>query len=188
MTGCGGPAVDARRLDPVYDKKTGKLELLKYDSKGDGYFDTFSYMDGNRIVRIEIDSNRDGAIDRWEYYGEDGKLTRIGISRGGDGVADVWSYPRADGSIERTEISTRHDGKITRTEYFEGKALVRAEEDTDEDGRIDKWETYEGDRLSVVSFDTLHRGVPDRRMVYGPDGTARMQVDPAGDGRFRSAP
>jgi hypothetical protein len=175
-----------KRLQPVYDK-SGKLQVLKYDSKSDGYFDTFSYMDGNRIVRVEIDTDHDGTIDRWEYYGADQKLEKIGASRAGDGVQDAWSYPRPDGSIARTEWSTRRDGRVSRTEYFEGKLLVRAEEDTDADGKIDKWETYEGERLSTVAFDTMHRGVPDRRLSYGADGTVRLETDPAGDGHFRVA-
>ena len=48
-----------------YDKVTGKLSLLKYDSDGNGKVDTWSYMDGPRVVRIEIDKNEDGKIDYW---------------------------------------------------------------------------------------------------------------------------
>ena len=55
------------------------------------------------------------------------------------------------------------------------------------DGKIDKWETYDGDHLASVAFDTLHRGTPDRRLKYGIDGTARLEVDPAGDGHFKAA-
>ncbi len=60
--------------------------------------------------------------------------------------------------------------------------LVRAEEDTDGDGALDKWETYEQSRLASVSFDTTHhRGAPDRRLIYGADGSARVEVDWAGE-------
>ena len=61
---------------------------------------------------------------------------------------------------------------------------MAAEEDSDEDGKIDKWETYDGDRLASVAFDTQHRGTADRRLIYGADGTARLEVDLAGDGHF----
>ena len=33
-------------------------------------------MDGSRVVRIEIDQNEDGRIDRWEYYDADQKLSK----------------------------------------------------------------------------------------------------------------
>ena len=33
-------------------------------------------MDGARIVRVEIDKDEDGKIDRWEYYGPDQKIEK----------------------------------------------------------------------------------------------------------------
>ena len=84
--------------------------------------------------------------------------------------------PTPDGG-SRIEISTRHDGKVTRIEHFRKDVLVSAEEDTDEDGRMDKWETFDGARLASVAFDTPHRGTPDRRLLYGADGSVRLETD-----------
>ena len=182
---CGrGPADLAKRISPEYDNTTGKLKLLKYDANGDGVIDTWSYMDGARVVRIEIDTDEDGTIDRWEYYGPDQKLEKVGFSRLADGKEDAWSYAAPDGSIDRIDVSTRRDGKVTRVEHYMGDALVAAEEDSDEDGRMDKWETYDGVRLASVAFDTQHRGTPDRRMIYGVDGSVRVERDEKGDGHF----
>jgi hypothetical protein len=178
---------DPKRIEPVYDPKTGKLQLLKYDSNGNGVIDTWSYMDGARAVRIDIDSDEDGKIERWEYYGPKQQLAKVGFSRSNDGREDAWSFPSAAGAIERIEISTRRDGKISRVEHFLADRLVAAEEDSDEDGKLDKWETYDGDRLASVAFDTLHRGTADRRLIYGANGTARLEVDLAGDGHFTAA-
>ena len=173
-----------KRIEPLYDSKTGKLELLKYDSDGDGKFDTWSYMDGARVVRIEIDKDEDGKIDRWEYYGPDQKLEKVGISRTNSGKPDAWTYSRPDGSTLRVDVATRDDGRVTRIEHYEHDRLVSVEEDSDEDGMIDKWETYEGDRLASVAFDTMHRGTPDRRLIYTTDGEARLEIDQRGDGHF----
>jgi hypothetical protein len=182
---CGHREADAKkRITPEYDKTTGKLRLLKYDSNGNGTIDTWSYMDGTRVVRIEIDQNEDGKIDRWEYYGQDLKLEKIGFSRLQDGKEDAWSYPGPDGSIDRIEIAARRDGKVTRIEHYQRNILVAAEEDSDADGRMDKWETYEDNRLASIAFDTRRRGTPDRRLIYGPKGSARLEVDEKGDGRF----
>jgi hypothetical protein len=185
MAGCQGRDPDAaKRIQPVYDQKTGKLQLLKYDSDKNGVIDTWSYMDGARVVRIEIDKDEDGKIDRWEYYGPDQKLEKVGFSRLKDGKEDAWSYTGPDGSIVRIDVSTRRDGKANRTEHYKSDVLVSAEEDSDEDGQIDKWETYDGERLATVAFDTMHRGKPDRRLIYGSNGSARLEVDRAGDGHF----
>jgi hypothetical protein len=171
-------------MSPEYDKTTGKLRLLKYDSDGDGIVDTWSYMEGARVVRIEIDEDQDGKIDRWEYYDANQKLEKIGTSRTHDGKEDSWSYPGADGSIVRIDVSTKHDGKVNRVEHYLKNVLVAAEEDGDGDGKMDKWETYDGDRLASVAFDTTHRGTPDRRLIYGANGAARLEVDPNGTGQF----
>src|SRR5581483_10429930 len=97
--GCGRSRPAATNIQPVYDKTTGKLTLLKYDSDGDGKVDTWSYMDGRRIVRIEIDKDEDGKIDRWEYYDAAQHLEKVGFSRANDGKEDAWSFAGPDGAI-----------------------------------------------------------------------------------------
>jgi len=187
FTACHGSSGN-KQIEPVYDKKTGKLQLLKYDSKNTGKFDTFSYMDGARVLRVEIDQDQDGKIDRWEYYDDKQKVVKVGFSRANDGKEDAWSFTGPDGTINRIDYLTGRDGKIARTEHFDKGALVTAEEDTDEDGKIDKWETYENGHMTSVAFDTVHRGTPDRRLVYGDAGAARFEVDPEGTGHFVPGP
>src|SRR4051812_29866207 len=80
---CGGSAAK-KQIQPVYDKQTGRLQLLKYDSNKNGTIDTVSYMDGSRVLRIEIDADEDGKVERWEYYGADQKIEKIGLSREND--------------------------------------------------------------------------------------------------------
>jgi hypothetical protein len=144
----------------------------------------WSYMDGAKVVRIEIDRDGDGRVDRWEYYGVDQQLEKVGFSRENDGVQDAWSFGDGSGAITRIEVSTRRDGTIGRIEHFENGHIVRVEEDTDGLAGMDKWETYDGPRLASVAFDTARRGSPDRRLIYGVDGSAVMEVDPEGDGTF----
>jgi len=169
---------DAKRIEPVYDRSTGRLQLLRYDANGDGRVDTWSYMDGARVVRIELDTNHDQTIDRWEYYGADQRIERVGSSRLEDGTPDSWAYYAADGTLSRVELSMKRNGNINRIEYYASGAMVRAEEDTNGDARVDKWESYDGRRLASVAFDTTFRGTPDRRLVYGTDGSARLELLP----------
>jgi hypothetical protein len=175
ITACGTPA-DRARIEPTYDRATGRLELLKYDANGDGKMDTWSYMDGAQIGRIEIDTNDDGVLDRWEYYRADGQLEKVGSSRRQDGRPDSWAYYGQSGSIARLELAMHAAGTIDRVEHYEEGAIVRAEEDTTGDGRIDKWEVYDGPRLASVAFDTTERGYPDHRLVYSADGSVRPEA------------
>jgi hypothetical protein len=174
----------------LYNRKTGRLEQLNYDSDGDGKFDTFSYMDGPTIVRIEVDQNGDGKIDRWEYYGPGKVLERVGLSRDQSGVEDVLQYLDGNGAITRVEIMSRENGgkRVERIEHYENSVLARAEEDTDHDGAMDKWETYDDGRLATVAFDETRRGTPTRKILYNANGTVRIEVDSTGEGRFVAEP
>jgi len=167
---CGSPP-ERTQIQAEYDKQTGRLRQLTYDSNKNGKPDSFSYMNGTKVLRVEIDKDEDGKIDRWEYYGVDNRLEKIGLSRENDGKADQWVHQGPDGSVARVEISTRRDGRVSRTEFYEDDALVRAEEDTDGNRATDKWETYSNGMLTSVTFDTEGGGRPTRRLVYAKDGS-----------------
>ena len=162
---CGG-APEQERIRATYDKTTGKLSQLTVDAVKDGKPNIYSYMDGTKFVRIEIDNDEDGKIDRWEYYGSDQKLERVGFSRANDGKVDAWAFQGPDGSVARVEVSTKRDGKANRTEFYEKGVLTKAEEDTDGDARVDKWEQYESGALVSVSFDTTKSGKPTTTINY----------------------
>src|SRR5262249_36891077 len=166
---CSNP--EAARLrettKATYDKTTGKLKELTYDSDKNGRIDTWTEMDGARPVRTRIDRNEDGKLDRWEYYDEHGKLVKVGFSRKDDGKADAWAYSGPGGTVERIEISSIADEhKIDRWEHYDAAGLTSAEEDTNGDGIPDKWETYQSGSLKTAAFDENGDGKPDRRLTY----------------------
>jgi hypothetical protein len=167
--GCEAPAPKADRVQATYDKASGTLSQLTVDAIKDGKPDVYSYMNGTKFLRIEIDKNEDGKIDRWEYYGPDQKIERVGFSRANDGKPDAWAYQGPDGTLSKMEVSTHRDGKVTRVEFYDKGSLTRAEEDGDGDGRPDRWETYENGALAAVAFDTTHTGVPDKTIDYRPE-------------------
>ena len=59
--------VPRRRVEPQYDDRTGRLQLIKYDSDDDAQIDTWSYMDGARVVRIEIEKTAPLADVEWRF-------------------------------------------------------------------------------------------------------------------------
>ena len=180
IVACGSPSAESQYVQARYDANTGKLDRLAYDANKNGTPDSWSYMNGTAVLRVEIDKDEDGRIERWEYYGTDQKLEKVGISRANDGKVDAWVYQSVDGTLSRFEVLAKGDGRVSRTEFYEKGALVRGEEDTDGDGVVDKWETFAEGALTSVAFDTDGAGRPTRRLVYGKDGSLlRIETGPA---------
>jgi hypothetical protein len=187
------PSGEKPRAD--YDPKTGRLQRLSYDASHNGRNDAVSIMDGTRILRIELDLDENGKVDRWDFYRADRSLEKVGLSRANDGVMDAQAFYTPDGTLARIEVSTGRDGRFNRVEFYEGGVLVRSEEDANADGRPDKWETYRPNpnpgpgepayAITSAAFDDSGRGTPGRRFQYGDNGQiAKVEVDADGDGRF----
>ena len=169
VSACGSSSqAETSRIQAQYDATTGRLTRLEYDANSNGKPDTWAFMDGTRISRLEADENEDGKTDRWEHY-------NVSLQTSG-----------GKPTPERIERATGMDGRVSRREFFEQGRLARIEEDTNGDGALDKWESYVGGVLSVLVLDLQHRGKPDRKLFYRPDGTLdRIEVDPTGTGQFQ---
>jgi hypothetical protein len=187
VSGCSDPEKERLRTTtvPTYDAETGRLTRLTYDANKNGVIDTWTYMDGTRVLRSEIDTDEDGKIDRWEYHdGDPEVIVKVGISRANDGRPDAWAIMGADGQPTHVEVSTRRDDTIDRWEWYDDETLLRAEEDTDGDGRPDKWETYAGGAVETVAFDENGDGKPDRRLTYSAGALQFIESAPDAKGTY----
>jgi hypothetical protein len=55
--GCSKTPAQPARVAATYDKTSGKLVQLTVDAAKDGKPNIYSYMDGTKFVRIEIDKD-----------------------------------------------------------------------------------------------------------------------------------
>jgi hypothetical protein len=181
----------------TYDPTTGQLTTLTADADGDGRVDTVSRMEGTRILRIELDLDENGQVERWDFYRADGTLEKVGLSHQNDGVMDAVAFYDEGGVLTRMNLSTRRDGTFDRAEYYADGRLSRSEDDINGDGRPDKWDVFEpvpgddrttsGYRILSTAFDDAGRGWPQRRWVYGAQGrVVRVERDDDGDGTFEA--
>ena len=137
-----------------YDPATGRLKRIDADINKNGRIETFGYWDANRLIRIEIDSDEDGKIDRWEHYGELNRLAKIGSSSQDDGTEDTWTFPDEKGLLSRVESDTDRDGRIDKREFYSANSDAP------------------GDRvLTIVELDFDTAGKPQRRLHYALDGS-----------------
>jgi len=180
-----------------HDQTTGHLSKIALDANKNGKNDTVSYMDGTRIIRVELDLDENGKTERWDFYRPDGTLEKVGFASRNDGVMDSQAFYATGHVLDRIEISTKRDGRFDRTEFYENSVLVRSQDDVNGDGRPDKWDSYTprpdhaaGEPAYAISssaFDDSGSGHPERRFIYGPKGSvARVEFDRDGTGQWRT--
>jgi hypothetical protein len=157
----------------AYYDRWGRLERIERDSNGDGKRDQISHHAGQKNpALVEIDTDFDGRLDRWEYYDANGQLTRIGTSRIGLGP-DLWIATDAQGRITRREYDDDHDAKVDRVEILENDRVTQSEIDSDRDGKIDRWQRWTLGRIASEDLDTDGDGRADRTVLYDGNGKVR---------------
>ena len=119
----------------TYDEKTGKLSRITADFNKNGVIDTWTFMDGTKIVHSERDRDEDGRVDYWEYNLPDGKggLEHTEEDTNGDGRPDKWDYYR-NGLLYQVEWDTNHDGVRDRRWTYSPQGQLLTME-TEPDGR-----------------------------------------------------
>ena len=91
--------VERDRYQAVYDARGRILRLLQ-DEDGDGRADAQVLYWPNGLPRQgELDTDRDGRVDRWEVFGTDGKLERVGTATAGAAAPQVREHLDAAGRV-----------------------------------------------------------------------------------------
>lgn len=157
----------------------GRLARIEYDANGDGKADHIAHHEGRKLARmLEIDADFDGAIERWEYYDDQGLLVKVGAARKSS-APDIWTFSDPAGQVVRIEYDEDGDGAPDRAEILEGGAVAGVELDTDRDGDTDRWQTWRAGRLLDEALDIDGDGAPDRRIRYGEAGEV-LGLEPLG--------
>ena len=76
----GGPYGERFDVDPrvgrVRNPVTGALDVVALDTDGDLVFDTWNYLQDDRLIRMEFDDDQDGTMDRRRFFKPDGSVDR----------------------------------------------------------------------------------------------------------------
>jgi hypothetical protein len=75
------------------------------------------YGPDGRILRLLQDRNHDGRAEVVIVYGTSARPERAEIDTDEDGAIDRWEQLRPDGSVARVDLDTNHDGRIDRSDY-----------------------------------------------------------------------
>jgi hypothetical protein len=177
-SGCRLPAPAARppllliergSAQSIYDSK-GRLQRVLVDADGDKRAETQAlYGPDGKLLAAELDTDRDGIVDRWERFDANGALERVGRSLRSRARPDVWEYPDPLGGLARREFDDDGDGRADRVEPREAPAGSIEELDTDGDGKPDRrlLRTRAG-AIVAVEIDRDQDGVWERREPVRP--------------------
>ena len=131
----------------IYDRTTQQLVRVEEDTNQDGAVDAWTEYQEGQIVRRRADADHDGAVDTWILY-RDGQTLRHEQDSTGDGFRDRVGF-YLEGRLERDEVDTNGDGRADLfNRYDDREQVVRREEDTDFDGQVDRISHFESGKLS----------------------------------------
>ena len=65
----------------------GEPERREHDANGDGVIEQVEILRGGLVSEVQVDSDRDGRMDRWQRW-EQGRLVSEALDTNGDGTAD----------------------------------------------------------------------------------------------------
>jgi len=158
----------------------------KYDASKNGEADIINVFkkvpkkDGSREeydLQIHVkmmDLNRDGKIDVWRFYDNNGAVAKEEIDLDFDGKIDVTNFYTA-GVVRRKEFSVRFDEKTDRWKHYdENGVIILLEEDQCNNGKPDYWEHYTNGVLERIEKDTSGDGKPDVFQRTGDKGFTKI--------------
>lgn len=166
------------KLQKTFYSAGGAVTRIEKDSDQDGKFESrweykagvlqqvtkprgvWYYNEKGKLRRAELDEDRNGRIERIEYYQGVNRLVKVEELAANGQVRSTWHYD-ANGKPQR------------------------AEEDTDGDGRLDCQRRYHANGTMEQTIDADENGVPEIRELFSMDGKLiSREEDLDGDGVF----
>ena len=88
-------------------------ERIDRATRLDGQVSRREFFERTQMVRVEEDTDANGATDKWETY-SDGALTVLALDSSGKGKPDRRLVYRPDGSLDRIETDPDGSGRFQR--------------------------------------------------------------------------
>jgi len=164
----------------LFDRR-GKLIRLEIDSNADEVMDRFQYYEKEQLIRVEMDTNHDQRIDCRDYF-EAGKRTRYErLSSDTGQVIQVIQFDSQERPLNMQKDTTG-DGLFDSIYHFKEGMLSSSTRDTDTDGKPNIWQTYADGCAESIEEDTRHTGRIDRIRTFCGGLLVKVIYDADGDG------
>ena len=138
----------------------GKVLKLEIDSNNDGVMDRFQYYQNGALVRIESDLDNDQQIDAWDYFNKEKRIRHEGANSLGN-VNQVVFFDEKESPL-RIEKDSTGDGKFDTVYNYKDGTIFSLTKDTDQDEKVNIWQTFQA-------------GKPVERKVDDDDGDGKAE-------------
>jgi hypothetical protein len=171
-----------------YDLDGETLLRREVDTNYDGILDTQNTYRAGKLIARTRDTNDDGQPDVWERYANERMAERT-IDRNRDGVPDAF-YKYSGETLVEERHDGNDDGVVDRRITYKDLYRVYAEEDRNRDGSMDTWTRYgvsQGNEVVTrVERASKGEGRPDVVEIYdtksGQSVISKREEDRNGDG------
>ncbi len=149
-----------------------KTSLVQRDTDEDGKIDQVAHFDKKgRLIRLEIDGNADGIMDRFQYY-EGDVIKEVERDRNYDRQIDTWDFFE-QGKRIRHERAATDTGRLEQIIVFDAQERpLEIKRDTTLDGRFDILILFKNGNPSYEEKDTNFDGRKDIFIHFDTNGFA----------------
>lgn len=165
-----------------------------------------SAQGADALIKEEIDTNKDGTIDKiiykdaqgilrkqvWDlgpkqktmmfFYSKDNQIERAQTDTNNNGITDVFIEYK-NGLMSKVSRDKDEDGKPEYWSFYQGGVLEHSEVDTNNDGKADEWFYYVGKQVVRHDKDTNFDGKPDFNAAQ-KKGLVKIEQDTDLDGKI----
>ncbi|MCF8093247.1 MAG: hypothetical protein K9K40_12415, partial [Desulfotignum sp.] len=161
-------------IDRIRHYRSGSLYKVDHDHDGDGFFETMSLMENNRIVKNLIDKNRDSTPDVQVFFNNNLQKERLISDTDFDGQPDTWQY-YTDDTLSRVEKDENTDGKVDLKVVYENGQKILLVRDTGFDGYFDTTQKYDDPKWTMIVSQDLNKDEMTDIRSFFKDSTLRCK-------------
>ncbi len=195
------------KIDRTRHYRAGSLYKIESDADDDGFFETVSLLENNKITKTLIDRNRDGKVDMevffngnqekkrlisdadfdgyfetTQVYDDPAWTTIVALDSDGDKIPDVRTYYK-DTILRQKEIDEDGDGVMDLVEVFNPKGELERVEEKKAGKTVLTWFYGKGEVLLRGEEDKNQDGKTEIWYVYENGKIKTVQEDTNFDGK-----
>jgi antitoxin component YwqK of YwqJK toxin-antitoxin module len=170
------------KIDRIRHYRDGVLEKVEEDTDRDGFFETLTLMENNKIRHTQVDKNQDGKPDTEIFFNENQEKIRLTSDADFDGKMDIFQY-YADNLPVKFEQDENGDSKPDLRVMYERGIKTCLYRDMDFDGVFEIVQTYDDPSWSLIlSQDVNGDKHMDTRSFFTDKIMRQKEVDEDFDG------